>query len=88
MFQFIEKFQEIKEATRHAPAGSASNGTSSTPTTSTNASPVIARAVKMDQVRPGWRLGTARERDGIGRGCVCVGQSGGLDANMELTRSG
>ncbi|XP_043201003.1 homer protein homolog 2-like isoform X2 [Amphibalanus amphitrite] len=48
--KFIEKFQEIKEATRHAPAGSAPNGTSSTPTTSTNASPVIARAVKMDQV--------------------------------------
>ncbi|XP_043201004.1 homer protein homolog 2-like isoform X3 [Amphibalanus amphitrite] len=47
--KFIEKFQEIKEATRHAPAGSAPNGTSSTPTTSTNASPVIARAVKMDQ---------------------------------------
>lgn len=48
--KFIEKFQEIKEATRHAPAGSASNGTGSTPTASTNASPVIARAVKMEQV--------------------------------------
>lgn len=56
LLQFIEKFQEIKEATRHAPAtavaaaASATNGTTSTPTTSANASPVIARAVKMDQV--------------------------------------
>ncbi|XP_037081761.1 homer protein homolog 2-like isoform X2 [Pollicipes pollicipes] len=48
--KFIEKFQEIKEAARQAPAGSATNGTGSTPTTSANASPVIARAVKMDQV--------------------------------------
>ncbi|XP_037081762.1 homer protein homolog 2-like isoform X3 [Pollicipes pollicipes] len=47
--KFIEKFQEIKEAARQAPAGSATNGTGSTPTTSANASPVIARAVKMDQ---------------------------------------
>jgi hypothetical protein len=44
--QFIEKFQEVKEATRLAASKPTTNGTGSgvTPVTSANASPITARA--------------------------------------------
>lgn len=50
MFQFIEKFQEVKEATRLASAKATSNGTATgaTPVTSANASPITARAALPD----------------------------------------
>jgi hypothetical protein len=47
-FQFIEKFQEVKEATRLAASKPTTNGTATgtgvTPVTSANASPITARA--------------------------------------------
>lgn len=42
--KFIEKFQEVKEATRLAAAKAIANGTGATPVTSANASPITARA--------------------------------------------
>ncbi|KAG8254441.1 Homer protein 2 [Homalodisca vitripennis] len=48
--KFIEKFQEVKEATRLASAKATSNGTATgaTPVTSANASPITARAALPD----------------------------------------
>jgi len=45
-FQFIEKFQDVKEATRQAAAKATTNGTATqaTPVTSANASPITARS--------------------------------------------
>lgn len=44
--QFIEKFQDVKEATRQAAAKATTNGTASqaTPVTSANASPITVRS--------------------------------------------
>lgn len=54
MFQFIEKFQEVKEATRLASNKAASNGnaTGATPVTSANASPITSRAATVTDNAP------------------------------------
>lgn len=45
IFQFIDKFNEVKEATRNAISKVTANGGSAvTPVTSANASPITARA--------------------------------------------
>lgn len=45
MKQFIEKFQEVKEATKSALSKASTNGSSAvTPVTSANTSPVTARS--------------------------------------------
>lgn len=44
LFQFIDKFNEVKEATRTAINKSTNGGAVVTPVTSANASPISARA--------------------------------------------
>uniref|UniRef100_A0A1B6DJ64 WH1 domain-containing protein n=1 Tax=Clastoptera arizonana TaxID=38151 RepID=A0A1B6DJ64_9HEMI len=50
--KFIEKFQEVKEATKLASAKATSNGTGATPVTSANASPITSRAAAVTDNTP------------------------------------
>ncbi|XP_065343925.1 homer protein homolog 2 isoform X2 [Cloeon dipterum] len=63
--KFIEKFQDVKEATRQAAAKATTNGTATqaTPVTSANASPITARAGRGGTGAPG----NASPNPGVGQ---------------------